>query len=289
MALTRTRAPKRPAAPPAAAAPVGYAGDFLPVEALGADGLVIRSDGALVRYLEVTPGNPLVLDEEGVQRLTRGFTDMLLRVPGGMSVQLYAQATYVSLEKLLGGMRAETDGATAHLAASPERALRAQAAALRRLAATHEEALALHAEDQAAVEVRFILVVPLMPGRPTHQTGTIRLPANTRRTASASSATPSSATCTNTSCSPANRGHSSTSCAPRCAQWTCRPRTSTARRSPTCSSRASHRPSRGPCRARRHRARHRRSSARWMSRPSARRPSSAPRGCARPSARAPWI
>ena len=174
MALTRPRTTKRPAsaAPPA---PVGHAGDFLPVEALGADGLLVRSDGAFVRYLEVTPTNPLVVDEEGVQRLTRGFTDMLLRVPGGMSVQLYAQANYVGLEKLLAAMRAETDGATAHLAASPERAQRAQAAALRRLAATHEEALALHAEDQAAVEVRFLLVVPMMPDRPTRQAGTIPL------------------------------------------------------------------------------------------------------------------
>ena len=65
-------------------------GELLPVEALDQDGLLVRSDGAFVRYLQVVPSNPLVLDEQGCDRMTRGLTDLLLRVPTGTSVQLSA-------------------------------------------------------------------------------------------------------------------------------------------------------------------------------------------------------
>ena len=84
-------------------------GELLPVEALDQDGLLVRSDGAFVRYLQVVPSNPLVLDEQGCDRMTRGLTDLLLRVPAGTSVQLYAEATHVTLDDLLQEMRAATD------------------------------------------------------------------------------------------------------------------------------------------------------------------------------------
>ena len=65
---------------------MGSAAAWLPVQALSADGLLVRDDGALVRYLRVVPGNPLVLDGEGCERMTRGFTEMLLRIPAGRAV-----------------------------------------------------------------------------------------------------------------------------------------------------------------------------------------------------------
>lgn len=139
------------------------AGDLLPVEALTLDGLVIRSDGAFVRYLEVVPTNPLVLDAHGCERMTRGFTELLTRVPAGLSVQCYAQATPVSLDDLLARSRAETDAATEPLLAADDPLTRAQGDALRRLAACTEDSLRVHAEDQAAVEVRYVLVVPWHP------------------------------------------------------------------------------------------------------------------------------
>ena len=139
------------------------AGDLLPIEALTHDGLLVRSDGAFVRYLEVVPSNPLVLDPDGCARMTRGFTELLTRVPAGFSVQCYAQATPVSLDDLLARGRAETDAATEPLLRSDEPLKRAQGEALRRLAACTEESVRVHAEDQAAVDVRYVLVVPWDP------------------------------------------------------------------------------------------------------------------------------
>ena len=140
-----------------------HAGDLLPIEALTHDGLLVRSDGAYVRYLEVVPSNPLVLDPDGCARMTRGFTELLTRVPAGLSVQCYAQATPVSLEDLLAQSRAETDAATRALVASADPLKRAQGEALRRLAECTEESLQVHAEDQAAVDVRYVLVAPWHP------------------------------------------------------------------------------------------------------------------------------
>jgi hypothetical protein len=135
---------------------------LLPIEALSADGLLIRSDGAFVRALEVTPANPLVLDEAGCERMTLGLCELLARVPAGMSVQLYAQADPVDLDTLLTQTRAETDAATAHLLHG-DRYERSQGEALRALAACHEHALAVHAHGHAAVQVRFALICPYLP------------------------------------------------------------------------------------------------------------------------------
>ena len=152
----------------------GYAGDFLGIEALSQDGLLIRSDGAFVRYLEVIPNNPLVMDEEGCQRMTRGFTQLLQRVGADMSVQAYVQATPVALDELLARSRAQTDAATAALVDDADPALQARGQALRRLAAAHEESLCVHAEDMAAVEVRYVLVVPFLPDLPSKERGVRR-------------------------------------------------------------------------------------------------------------------
>src|SRR3954468_12137207 len=78
-----------------------HAGDLLPVDALGEDGLLIRSDGARARYLEVLPRNPLVLDADGAERLTAGFAAVLARLPAGQSAQLYVEARPLALDAVL--------------------------------------------------------------------------------------------------------------------------------------------------------------------------------------------
>src|SRR4051794_6674737 len=138
-----------------------HAAELLPISSLAPDGLLVRSDGAHVRALDVTPSNPLVLDEDGAERMTRGFAELLLRVPAGMSAQLYAQADPVDLEVLLQRCREQTDAATAALLDDPAR--REQGEALRELAAVHERSLALHADGQAAVDLRFALICPYLP------------------------------------------------------------------------------------------------------------------------------
>src|SRR4051794_3374206 len=113
-----------------------HAAELLPISALSPDGLLVRSDGAYVRALDVTPSNPLVLDEDGAERMTRGLAELLLRGAAGMSVQLYAQGDPGGLEVLLPRCREQTDAATAVLLGGPEGG--GQGEALRELAAVHE-------------------------------------------------------------------------------------------------------------------------------------------------------
>lgn len=131
--------------------------DLLPLAGLFADGLLLRGDGGLVRALDVSPGNPLVLDEDGSERMTRGLVELLHRLPAAMGVQVLAQADPVDLETLLAAERARTDHATMPLLDAGA-AGREQGEALRALAACHEHGLALHADAQAAVRLRFTLL-----------------------------------------------------------------------------------------------------------------------------------
>lgn len=153
------------------AAQTRVASDELPIEALTRDGLLIRDDGVLVRYLNVVPNNPLVLDEHGCNRMTRGLTDLLLRLPAGMNAQFYVQGDPISREDLVAEMRAETDGATQPLLDSDDPALIEQGYALRALAAMREEGFTEHAEAQAAVRVRYVLIVAYDPSQQTRQVG----------------------------------------------------------------------------------------------------------------------
>ena len=88
-----------------------FAGDLLPVDSLAEDGLLVRSDGALVRYLEVLPRNPLVLDADGAERLTAGFATVLARLPAGQALQLYVEARPLALDALLAEFGRDIDRA----------------------------------------------------------------------------------------------------------------------------------------------------------------------------------
>src|SRR4051794_34121740 len=107
------------------------ASDLLDIEALSADGLLVRSDGAFVRALDVSPSDPLVMGEAGCERMTAGFSELLSRVPAGLNVQLYAQADPVDLDVVLDEIRAQTDAATQRLVDDRDEGLRWQGAALR--------------------------------------------------------------------------------------------------------------------------------------------------------------
>ena len=155
---------------------------WLPVDAVGHDGLVVRADGVLVRVLEVVPSNPLVLDAAGCQRMTRGFTELLARVPGGAGIQCYVHATPIALDELLAAARVETDAATTALVDSDDASLAARGDALRRLAQLQADALRDHAQAQAALDVRYLLVVPWSaPGGP-HRRGRRRAAVRNVRT-----------------------------------------------------------------------------------------------------------
>ena len=126
---------------------------LLPVEAVGPNGALTRSDGTVVRYLELTPGNPLALDAADCERMTRGFTELIARIPDGQSLQLYAHAAPVVLDEVTAQLRAESDAANAGLPTERRQALQ-------KLAACHEERLAPAASDLPPLAVRYILVIP---------------------------------------------------------------------------------------------------------------------------------
>ena len=56
-------------------------GDLLPLEALSAEGVGILQSGALVRWIEVSPVNPLIYDSDGAEGISRAFTSVAARLP----------------------------------------------------------------------------------------------------------------------------------------------------------------------------------------------------------------
>jgi hypothetical protein len=143
--------------------PLREAGGLLAVEALDRAGVLVTSEGALVRYLRVAPKNPLVMSDAERAQVSHAFGQLLARVPAGQSVQLYVEAAPVRLDELLGHSRAEADRARLPLERSGEPELRDRAAALRRLHGALEQSLERHADEQAAVEVGYYVVVPHVP------------------------------------------------------------------------------------------------------------------------------
>lgn len=149
-----------------------YAGDWLAVEHLGADGLVVRSDGAFVRYLEVSPTNPLVLSDAECVELSRAFGAVASRIPARMTATIHVQATPLPIDQLLSEVADHVDGHTENLQTQAQHAngnaaaLTARAAALRAFGDGEQASLAEHAETQAAMEIRYYVIVPYMPGLP---------------------------------------------------------------------------------------------------------------------------
>ena len=80
------------------------------------------------------------------------------RLPAGQSLQFYVEATPVGLDALL--ERSETD---AHQAIQAQGCRRRPAAALRRLHAAMRESMERHADEQAAVELAYYVIVPYLP------------------------------------------------------------------------------------------------------------------------------
>ncbi len=153
------------------------AGALLGVAAIQPDGLLIRSDGAYVRYLESEVVNPLVLDPEEAERISAGFAQIAARLADRQTLQLYVQASPLGLEELLAG---ESHCCEQAAGATEDDGQRGRAEAIRRLGAAQEHSIRWGAKKVSAVELRHILVCPCTPGagrwrRP--QRGPLRLSA----------------------------------------------------------------------------------------------------------------
>ena len=131
-------------------------GALLDVAALDRSGVLVTSEGALVRYVEVTPRNPKVMGSDEQERVGEGFAAMAGRLRAGQSLQFYVEAAPVLLRDVLDRTREEVDRALADQPAE-------RVDALRRLAGAHEQSLVAHATEQAAVRFRAYVVVPYLP------------------------------------------------------------------------------------------------------------------------------
>ena len=154
----RSRAPRRGRA---RACP--SSGDLLPLEALAADGVGVLHSGALVRWIEVSPVNPLIHDSEGAEGISRAFTSIAARLPDDrQSLQLIAQATPLPVEAILAAERADC-----HSAADDARSRSSEelAVAVERLGLAQEQSIRAQSKALAALELRYFVVAPWQPAR----------------------------------------------------------------------------------------------------------------------------
>jgi hypothetical protein len=141
------------------------AGDLLAVEAIDRSGLLVRSDGAFVRIIEVTPPNPLILSAEERAVIAEGYGRLASRLRAGQSVQFYVQALPVRLAEVLADARAQVSFWAGEAPGSAGQARDLLSLSRWRLYAALQESLELHADEQAAVQVSYYLVCPFLPVR----------------------------------------------------------------------------------------------------------------------------
>src|SRR3954453_4825757 len=96
------------------------AGELAAIEALDRSGLLVTSDGALVRILEAAPKNPLVMATRERVAVAEAFGQLVGRLRAGQSLQFYVEARPVRLAALLEQGRSETAAAGGALAAALE-------------------------------------------------------------------------------------------------------------------------------------------------------------------------
>jgi len=142
------------------------AGELLAVEAIDRTGMVITSEGALVRIINVTPPNPLILSPQERVRIAQGYCHLLSRLRADQSLQFYVVSRPIDLDDILAGARREVS----YTAGEPPASLDGEdvdplAVSRWRLYAAMEESLRQHADEQAAVQTSFYVVCPYLPVR----------------------------------------------------------------------------------------------------------------------------
>ncbi len=128
--------------------------------AISEDGLALRSDGTLLRYLEVEPVNPLVCEETACAQISEAFGGVLGRLEGSQTLQLYVQARPLAVQELLS--REAHSAALASASASGEGDPEL-GEALRLLGHAVEDSLRTHCSSTAAMSLRYLVVAPFRP------------------------------------------------------------------------------------------------------------------------------
>src|SRR6202011_4011380 len=136
-------------------------GDLLPLEALSTDGVGVLRSGALVRWIEVSPVNPLIHDTDGAEAISRAFTSIAARLPDDrQSLELIAQATPLPVEAILAAEREHC-----HRAADDARSKGwgDLAVAIERLGLAQEQSIRTQSRALAALDLRYFIVLPWQP------------------------------------------------------------------------------------------------------------------------------
>jgi hypothetical protein len=138
------------------------AADLLGVAAIEQDGLLVREDGAYVRYLEVGSVNPLVVDQAEGERISAAFGQLAARLPDRQSLQLYVQGTPLDLEDVLAE---ETHRCEQAAGAAEDIGESERARAIRRLGIAQEQSIRVNALSVAPVRLRYLVICPWQPAR----------------------------------------------------------------------------------------------------------------------------
>src|ERR1700679_1982765 len=136
------------------------ASDLLGLAAIEPDGLLVREDGAYVRYLEVGAVNPLVLDQAEGERVSAAFGQVAARLPDRQSLQLYVQGTPLELEEILAD---ETHRCEQAAGAAEDIGEHERATAIRRLGIAQEQSIRTNALTVAPLHLRYLMVCPWRP------------------------------------------------------------------------------------------------------------------------------
>jgi len=160
--------------------PEQEAGDLLALEALDQSGLAVNSSGVFVRYLEVSPPNPLIMGEREREQLAAALRRLISRLRGGQWLQFYVETRPVQLGRLLERLRGEVRAFAGEPPSGTGAGTDALALARWRLYAAMEDSLRRHADEQAAVQQRVVVVVPTLPRPGSLRERVEQLPAGTR-------------------------------------------------------------------------------------------------------------
>ena len=163
------------------ASPFREAGELCAVEAIDREGLAVTCEGALVRFLRAAPKNPLVMSSAEREQVGHAFGQLAGRLQPGQSLQFYVEAAPIRLDALLTHSQDEAEGAIRALTSRRDD----RADALRRLHAALRESLERHADEQAAVDVAYYVVVPYLPDQSNRLDWQALLPGGRRRLGSA--------------------------------------------------------------------------------------------------------
>ena len=138
------------------------ASSLLDVASIRADGLLTRKDRTLLRYLEVEPVNPLVMDSAEAERVSVAFTGVAARLTDGQSLQLYTQAAPALVEELVAVQADRCRDAADRATRDGDAEL---SAALIGLGGAHERTLRDATARLDPTRFRHLLVCPWSPPR----------------------------------------------------------------------------------------------------------------------------